>query len=90
MLTFELRERCKNCTQADDAYEDLLSKIASMVKRMNQNRKYLSRKKVCKRTLKDLTYYKEILENLKWNPSYYDSICFSSEEIISKIKSISV
>lgn len=84
MLSVNIKE-CQHC----EGIRVLLDKVEYKLSRMARNEYhsaiYLSSKNHTKKEIKTLIRYKNILNNLFWNSTYYD---MSAEKIMSKIKSI--
>lgn len=86
MLSFQLTY-CKNCGSIDDVQKILDFRIVDLARRKFNEIVYLEKSKLSKRESKDLLYYREILEHLKWNPEYFDEE-FTKDQIISRVKSL--
>lgn len=80
-------KECKDCNEIQGLVSQIDKKIKEITTNSLLNKKYLISRKVDKRLLMDLIYYRKIGENLKWDSSYYEP-CFNRKEIISKIKTL--
>lgn len=83
MLEINVKE-CKNCGIQEllDGIDDKLYKLG---RDQFHNAIYLSNPPSNSFQIKRLIRYKNILENIRWNSSYYS---FPYEQIISKIKTL--
>jgi len=83
MLSYQINE-CKNCESIWEAYHQINTELDKIGKTHYNKTVFVSSKILSKRKLKNLIYYKYILENLMFTPSYYTNISY--KDIISKIK----
>lgn len=84
MLSINIQE-CKHCQGIRILSDKLEYKISRMARDEYHSAIYLSSKNHTRAEIKRLIRYKNILNNLFWNSTYYD---ISAETIMSKIKSL--
>lgn len=86
-MAYAILTECTDCNSLHNALSGLDKKIAAAVKNQYQNETYLTSKSFCKKRLKKMLIYREILLSLMYN-SLYASPEFTHQQIVSKIKSI--
>lgn len=78
---------CTDCDSLRDAICELEEKLYQYGKYQYQNISYLTNKPHPLTRIRELIYYKSILENLKWNQSYYYPF-YNFQTIVSRVKAI--
>lgn len=84
MLEINVKD-CKECGSIKELLCQVEDRIYAMSKSEYNNLSFLSKKNHTKYEIKRLIRYKNILNNLFWNTSYYD---FDFKTIISRIKTL--
>lgn len=85
MLTYRVTYNdCSECFAATHLLEELDTAIAALGKRMYQSKIYLLKRNISRRKLRTLLYYKEVVQKLIYNESYYEAISY--QEISSRVK----
>lgn len=82
-----LVKECKDCNEIKQLVSSIDKKIKELTRSLLYNKKYLIDRKIDKRQLTDLIYYRDIAENLFWDSSFYNPD-FTRQQIISKIKTL--
>ena len=88
MLTYEvLYNTCSECFSVSGLLDRVDQAIISLGRRMYKNRVLLLNKPLVANKIKILSYYKDILDNLLYNPFYYGP-SFDYQRIDSRIKEL--
>lgn len=82
-----LVKQCKDCSELESLQDDIGKKIYELTQKLYFKVVYLADRKVCKETLKDLIYYKSILEKMNYNSATFECVA-TRKEIISHIKKL--
>jgi hypothetical protein len=85
MVSF-LVKNCDDCDQLQNLICSLDGVLAQYGKQGWQNFSYLTHKPVPYLKIKRVLYYREILENLRWNQCFYEN--FSMVQIVSGAKTL--
>lgn len=87
MLSYLVCTPCDACYSASNLMERLNTGIASYGRILWLNKAFMLKKPMSDNKLKRLLYYKDILDNLIFDPFYYGTR-FSYESIDSRIKAL--
>lgn len=87
MLSYLVSSPCDKCLSASGLMEALNKSIASYGMRLWLNKAFMLKKPISNIKLKLLLYYKDILENLLYDPFYYGDK-HPYESIDSRIKAL--
>lgn len=87
MLSYLVSNTCPECTSASYLKKGINKALVVFGKRLWLNKAFLLKKPISKEKLKLLLYYKDILENLEFDPFYYGPK-YPYENIDSRIKSL--
>lgn len=82
-----LVKNCKDCSELDSLSTEIGKKIYEMTQKAYFKIVYLADREVCKQTLKDLIYYRDILEKMKYNSATFECVA-TRKQIISHIKKL--
>lgn len=85
MVNFLLK-KCTNCDSLQDAICAIDGTLAQYGKNAWQNISFLTSKPLPKWRIRQLLYYKEILNHLQWNQDFYCS--YTMEQIVSRARAI--
>lgn len=85
MLSFFIKD-CDNCDELESLICSVECVLAKYGKNAWQNSSYMVTKPVPYIKVKMLSYYKDILINIKYNNCFYAP--YTSEQIISRVKAI--
>lgn len=85
MSSFLVKD-CTDCGSLEDAICSVDSVLAQYAKNGWQNITYLTNKCTSYIRVRELIYYRQVLENLKWNSCFYSP--FSAQEIISRAQTV--
>lgn len=81
-----LLKTCSNCDNLDDAICTLDSVLAQYGKNLWQNTAFMASKPLPYVRIRQLLYYKEMLNHLRWNQDFYCPYKFP--QIISRIRAL--
>src|ERR1044071_9195077 len=81
MLSFILKG-CKDCDSLEESICGLDAALATFGKNAWQNISYLTNRPLIGIEVKRLMYYREIMNNLKWDQTFYSPYCFP--DIVSR------
>jgi hypothetical protein len=80
-------KNCKDCKEIDSLQEEVSKSIYELTKKLYFKVVYLADKNVCKEKLKNLIYYKDILNRMSYNSSAFECVA-TRKEIISHVKKL--
>lgn len=87
MLSFLTQYPCEDCFTASGLLEDIDQTLTKYGTRIWRNKVFLLGRPVDKVRLKQILYYKDILNNLQFDPFYYGPH-FPYQNIDSRIKQL--
>jgi hypothetical protein len=76
---------CTDCEEIEYLMLRIDAKISKLVTAIYNNRVYLTDRSVNRRLLQDLLYYRDIVEHLTYNSTYFEPE-FTKTQIISQVK----
>jgi hypothetical protein len=80
-------KNCKDCNEIEGLQKDISFAIYDLTQKLYFKVTYLADKAVCKQKLKDLIYYKDIINRMSFNSATFECAA-TRKEIISHVKKL--